>query len=330
MDNATRHNIIWRPSRRDVLLLGVGGFVAAVPFARRRPLPVVRRNVLTMGTIAEFAVAHREPAQAHAAIDRAVEALRFVDDTMSRFKPSSDVGRANLRAAHAVVGICADTRDVLNEGLRWADASGGAFDPCIGRATALWDVTHRKEPPATAEVTRIAGRALYRQLEISERAGSPVVRFHDPDVQIDLGGIAKGYAVDRAVAALRKQGVEHALVGAGGDIYALGTSPSGEPWRVGIQSPDDPNELAGALRLENAAIATSGDYRQFFEHGQRRYHHLLDPSTAAPRQSSQRSISVIAETCMAADAAATLAFGTRLAGVERILAKHGARIAHRI
>jgi thiamine biosynthesis lipoprotein len=318
----------WRPSRRDVLFLGVGGFVAAVPFARRSNVTLVRRNVLTMGTIAEFAVAHRDPLVANAAIDKAVEALRFVDNTMSRFKPSSDIGRANLRAAHAPVAVCAETMDVLNESLRWSEDSGGVFDPCLGRAIQLWDVAHRHEPPATAEVTRLANRQLYRKLDVSFHQGQHVVRFDDPDVRLDLGAIAKGYAVDRAVAALRAEGIEQALVGAGGDVYALGKSPSGEPWHVGIQSPDDRHRLAGSLSLEDAAVATSGDYQQFFVHGSHRYHHLLDPLTGAPKATPRRSVSVVADTCMAADAGATVAFAA--ADPERILARHGARIAHAI
>lgn len=318
----------WRPSRRDMLFLGIGGLVAAVPFARRRPLELVRRNVLTMGTIAEFAVAHRDPLQAHAAIDRAVEALYHVDSTMSRFKPTSDIGRANLRASRGPVAVSTETMDVLSESLRWAADSCGEFDPCLGRAIRLWDIGHRHEPPAGAEVARVANRQLYRSLELSQYHGEPVVLFHDDDVSLDLGGIAKGYGVDRAIAALRENGVEHALVGAGGDIYALGTSPSGEPWQVGIQSPDRPDAIAGTLSLENEAVATSGDYRQYFEYHHRRYHHLLDPATGEPRRTGQRSISIVALTCMAADAGATLAFGTGGADVERILARHGARIAH--
>ena len=327
MSNVNRSST-WRPSRRDVLFLGVGGLIAAVPFARRSAVTLVRRNVVTMGTIAEFAVAHRDPLVAHAAIDRAVEALRFVDDAMSRFKPSSDVGRANLRASTAPVAVSAETMEVLTESLRWAEASEGGFDPCLGRAIKLWDVAHRHEPPAPGEVVRLAGRQLYRRLDLSVYRGDPVVRFDDADVRIDLGGIAKGYAVDRAVAALRANGIEHALVGAGGDVYALGTSPSGEPWHVGIQSPDRRDALAGSLHLQDAAVATSGEYQQFFLHAGHRSHHLLDPRTGAPAVAPRRSVSVVAATCMAADAGATVAFATAEPGW--ILARHGARLVHSI
>lgn len=320
----------WRPSRRDLLYLGIGGLVAAVPFARRAPLALVRRHAVTMGTIAEFAVAHRDPAAARAAIDEAIAALRAVDATMSRFNPASDIGRANAGAARGAVTVCDATREVVAEAVSWAEASGGRFDPCLGRVSALWDIPNRHEPPASREIAPLAGRRLFRGIDIGARAGSAALRFTDADVQIDLGGIAKGYGVDRAARVLRERGIEHALIGAGGDLYALGRSPSGEPWQVGIQSPDHPRALAGSIALENAAIATSGDYQQYFVYRARRYHHLMDPSTAAPWQAPRRSISVIADSCMAADAGATCAFGMAPAEAARVLGRRGARVAHEI
>ena len=313
-----------------MLFVGIGGLVAAVPIARRRPLTLIRRNVVVMGTIAEFAVAHRDPAQAHAGIEAAIAALRDVDARMSRFLPSSDVGRANLGAAAGPVAVSASTMTVLKESLGWAADSNGIFDPCLGRAIRLWDVAHRREPPPAAAMSPLANRRLYRFMDIGHRGGEAVVRFGAEEVQIDLGGVAKGYGVDRAVEALRQHGIEHALVGAGGDLYALGRSPSGEAWHVGIQSPEDPASLAASVRLEDAAIATSGDYQQFFVYRHQRYHHLLDPATGAPRRTDQRSVSVVAGTCMAADAGATLAFGRPAEDVAPILARHGAHVTHAI
>jgi thiamine biosynthesis lipoprotein len=126
---------------------------------------------------------------------------------------------------------------------------------------------------------------------------------------IDLGGIAKGYGVDRAVDALRQWGVRNALVNVGGDLYALGVSDDGDPWEIGIRSASDRGRITHTVRVENRAIATSGDYEQFFEHAGRRYHHLLDPVTAAPRRSPAHSVTVSADTCMTADAAGTTVFG---------------------
>jgi FAD:protein FMN transferase len=320
----------WRPGRREILFIGIGGLMAAVPFGRRRPLTLVRHTVPLMGTLAEFAVAHRDPLEARAAIDAAVDAMRRVDERMSRFKAASDIGRANARAGQTAVTVTPDTAAVLRQSLRWAEWSGGIFDPCLGGATMLWDVAHREEPPPAARVARLAARRLYQSLDVDEHRGVPAVLLRDEDAQIDLGGIAKGYAVDRATGALRDHGIEHALVGAGGDLYALGRSPSGDPWHVGIQSPDRPDALAASLALEDAGVATSGDYQRYFVHRNRRYHHLIDARTGEPHRTPQRSLTVVAPTCMAADAGATLVFGMDAHQADAMLARHGARIAHRL
>jgi thiamine biosynthesis lipoprotein len=198
---------------------------------------------------------------------------------------------------------------VLERSLRWAEASDGSFDPCLGRATALWDVEDRIEPPAATETRLFAGRQLFRALDLDPAPGRARVRFEDPSVAIDLGGIGKGYAVDRAVAALRAWGIERGLVNAGGDLYALGTSEDGDAWKVGIRSPRDPGDLAGRIAISDEAVATSGDYLRQFTHAGRRYHHLLDPATGEPRQSDVHSVTVRAVSCLDADAAATAVFG---------------------
>jgi FAD:protein FMN transferase len=320
------------PSRREFLALGLGAFVvASVPWAASRRETLVRRSIPMMGTVAEVAVVHRDARYAQGAIDAAFAELQLVERTMTRFRADSDIGRANLGAAAAPVAVSAATAAVLAEALRWASASDGLFDPALGRAVALWDVGHRNAPPAAGEVRRFAGQRLYRQLELGNRGGESVVRFHAPEMALDLGGIAKGYAVDRAVDTLRGWGIQHALVNAGGDLYALGRSPEGDPWQVGVQSPSDPGQLATTLRLEDQAVATSGDYQQGFDHAGRRYHHLLDPATGEPRHTPMHSLTVAAASCMAADAAATAIFGSSSADASRILAAApGARIIHQI
>jgi thiamine biosynthesis lipoprotein len=302
----------FRPSRRGLLALGAGAFVvAAVPFTLRGRRRLVRRRVPLMGTLADLAVVHEDERLAHAALDAALDELRAVEATMSRFLPSSDVGRANRQAAQAPVAVSRPTADVLGAALRWADHTDGAFDPCLGRAVGLWDVVHRKAPPPAPRVKALAGRRLYRALELEEWRGQPVVRFRDADIALDLGGIAKGFGVDRAVAALRDRGIRNGLVNVGGDLYALGVSEDDDPWRVGVRSAEDPTRLATTLTLTDMAVATSGDYEQFFRYRGEHYHHLLDPATGAPRKTRARSLTVTAATCMTADAAATARFGSR-------------------
>jgi thiamine biosynthesis lipoprotein len=306
--NADRQSL---PDRRLFLTLGIGAFVvASLPRAMRPGRQLVRRTAPVMGTIAELAVVHHNPRYAHGAIDAALDALRWVDRTMTRFRGDSDIGRANRLAAAQPVVVSEPTADVLAESLRWADASGGAFDPCLANAVVLWDVERRVAPPSESAVRRYANRKLYQNLELGRRAnGAPVVAFRDPDLAIDLGGIAKGYGVDHAVGVLREWGVRNALVNVGGDLYALGVSEDGDPWEIGIRSTDDRDRVTKTVRLQDRAIATSGDYEQFFEHGGRRYHHLLDPLTGAPRRSRLHSVTVSADTCMTADAAGTAVFG---------------------
>jgi len=301
---------VWRPSRREVISLGIGAFVVSLPLVRwatRRRL--VRRTVPVMGTIAEVAVVHDDERLAQAAIDAALERLVWVDHTMSRFDPSSDVGRANLLAAQEPVPVHAETAAVLRAGVRWAVQTRGKFDPCLGSAVELWNVEHRRSPPPPAECLRYADRRLYESLEIDHHLGHDVIRFHEPDLAIDLGGIAKGHAVDLAVAALRDAGIQDGLVNAGGDLYALGHAEDGAPWEAGVRSPTDPTALLATLRVSDRALATSGDYQAYFDHDGRRYHHILDPETAAPRRTYSHTITVAADTCMMADAAATAYFG---------------------
>ena len=309
--------------RREFIGLGLGAFVAAaIPLAARRRTGVVRRAMPVMGTIAQFAVVHRDPVAAHAAIDAAAAELLWVERTMTRFTDTSDVGRANRLAARDGVLVTPETALVTEVALGWADALDGRYDPAVGAVCALWDVKNRHEPPPDERVAELAGRRFHRTVEVGTSGGGHVLRFHGEGARLDLGSVAKGYAVDRAVDALRAHGIEKALVVAGGDLYALGTGPDGEPWEIGIQSPTDQYALAGRLRLADRAVATSGTYRQFFRYRGHKYHHIMDPGTARPRETAMQSLTVIADSVMHADASTTALFGMSETDITRALARH--------
>ena len=322
-----------RLGRREFVGLALGAFVvAAIPLAKRRPPALIRRSVPAMGTIAHFAVAHRDEWRAHAAIDAAVAELLWVERTMTRFTRTSDIGRANLLAMRDAVDVSPETARVTAEGLRWARALDGRYDPAAGSVVSLWDVKNRREPPPEARIAELAARRFHLAVEVGARRSGHVLRYHDADARLDLGSIAKGYGVDRAVAALRRHDIDNAVVVAGGDLFALGTAPDGDDWTIGIQSPTDEHAIAGTLRLADRAVATSGTYRQFFRHRGRTYHHIMDPVTATPRDTTMRSLSIVANSVMEADAATTALFGLDQADIVRQLASllPGAQLARAI
>ena len=303
--------LLSRPfGRREFIAIGTGAFaVAALPIALRRHVAIARRTVPVMGTIAELTVVHRSEAQAQEALEAAIAELRWVDATMTRYNGASDVGRANAGASRDGVGVSAETAQVIETALRWSVASDGRFDPAIGAASELWDVNNRHEPPPADAVQRLAGRSFWRHVDVERRSGGGVVRYGERDLHLDLGGIGKGYSLDRAVRVLRERGIEHAIVNLGGDLYALGESPEGGAWRVGIKSPDDLRAVARTLEVSDRAVATSGDYERFFRYRGARYHHLIDPTTAAPRQTNVRSVTVLADRCIDAEPCAVSIFG---------------------
>lgn len=304
------------PDRRDFLVLGMGALaVATLPRALRRKDHLVRRQIPVMGTVAEIAVRHPNETWAQRAMDAAFAELRGVDRAMSRFRDDSDVGRLNAAAAGVGIAVSAHTAEVLGRSLRWAEASEGRFDPCLGRAVELWDVGRRTAPPPAGEVRRLAGAGLHRALEVQ----GTVARLHDRGAAVDLGGIGKGFGVDLAAQALKDHGIFHALVNVGGDLVALGVGGDEEPWRIGIRSPEHPDRIAETIAVSDRALATSGDYLQYFRHSGRTYHHLLDPVSGEPRRTAMRSLTVEADLCVDADAAATALFGADDATVRRLL-----------
>jgi thiamine biosynthesis lipoprotein len=299
------------PDRREFVSIGVGVFVAlSLPAAViRRHVSLVKRGFPVMGTLAEIQVAHRDERFAEDAIDAAIAELQRVERTMTRFKSDSDIGRANLGASRDGIRVTGETATVIAAALRASSVSDGRFDPAVGEVSELWDVLNRHEPPPVDQVQRLAKRGFWRKVDLSTSSKASWVRFEDRDLHLDLGAIAKGYGIDRATQVLRARGVKHAIVTVGGDLFALGNSPEGDAWTVGIRSPHDLRALASTLTVSDRAVATSGDYERFFRYRGVRYHHLMDPETAAPRRTPFHSATVIADHCIDADAASTSVFG---------------------
>ena len=286
--------------RRWVILLLL--LIAALLWWR---IPVddqqVSRTELVMGTLVEIKAFGSDQALLEQTITAAFAEMTRLEELFSSHKPQSEISR--LSAASGPFAVSPETLDLLKLGQRIARESDGAFDMTLGALKKLWAIESDQPQIPSAEQIDIALQGIGP--DALTFAGNRVSK-RLPALQVDLGGIAKGYAVDRALAILRRSGIDAASVNAGGDIALFGER-QGRPWRIGIQHPRQAGELLTVIELHDQAVVTSGDYERFFERDGVRYHHIFDPRTGQPARLCQ-SVTVIAADAASADALATAAF----------------------
>ena len=229
-------------------------------------------------------------------------AVADVDAQMSTWKPESDLMRLSAAPVGEWVDVPQHLLKVLRLGLEIGRASGGAFDIGMGDAVTAWGFGPAEANPAQIRAAMSAlRRPAHEVLEIAETR----VRKLAP-LRLDLNGIAKGYGVDRLVEVLQGFGISDGLLGIDGEMRALGSRPDGEPWAIAVEAPDAKRRAAhSVLALEDAAVATSGDYRHWVEVGGGRLSHTMDPRRGAPLASSPASVTVVAGSCAEADGWAT-------------------------
>ncbi len=224
---------------------------------------------------------------------------------MSTWEPDSAISRFNRADPDSWHNLPAGFAAVIDRALHWATASDGAFDPTVGRLTDIWGfgpAGSRADPPAGQEIDGLWSQSGWTRLE---RQGAALRQ--PGGLELDLSGIAKGYGVDAAFLALKALGVRHALVEIGGELRGEGVQPDGQPWWVEIETP--PGMTASepiVVALHGLSLATSGDYRRFRMDSGRRRSHTIDPRTGSPVEMAAASVSVLAETCMDADALCTV------------------------
>jgi thiamine biosynthesis lipoprotein len=205
---------------------------------------------------------------------------RRIDREMSTYKAASEISLVNARAAEGAVVVGEELFALIARALEFSVASRGAFDITYESVGYLYDFRAHQRPDSRRIAANLAA-IDYRHVTL-DRA-QQTIRFAQPGVRINLGGIAKGYAVEHGAMLLRQQGVQHALLNAGGDTRVLGDR-RGQPWIVGIRHPRLGDDVLTRLPIVDEAISTSGDYERFFEEGGRRYHHILNPATGLPTE----------------------------------------------
>jgi thiamine biosynthesis lipoprotein len=217
-------------------------------------------------------------------VEAAFDEVDRIDRLMSHYKPESPLSRLNREAARGPVAVEAELFDFIAESLRYGRDSGGAFDITVGPLMKAWGFFRGGgRIPSGDELAELRQRVGYQHVVLDPQART--IRFDHPGVELDLGGIAKGYAVDRAVAVLRRAGVAAALVSAGGStVFGLGAPPGQTAWEVGVQDPVRPDAAAFTARLKDRALSVSGSYERSFEKDGVTYSHIMDPRTARPVQ----------------------------------------------
>lgn len=228
--------------------------------------------------------------------------IRRIEGHLSKYKEDSDIAKLNRLGR---LRVSPDTMAVLIEANKFWNLSGGEFDVTVGPLLDLWGFRDKQyRLPTEEEIRRTLRLVGFDKIVFNTK--NNVVELKLSRMQIDLGAIAKGYAVDQAVRQLRYLGFKSCLINAGGQIYCLGDK-FGKPWRVGIRNPRN-NGIIQYLKLRDSAVSTSGDYEQYFMIGNKRYSHILNPKTGYPVDSGIISATVIAPSGLTADALSTSIF----------------------
>jgi FAD:protein FMN transferase len=273
--------------------------------AETAPLMLERRGQ-TMGTsylVKIFTPPQQFPQDWQEQVD---QELRRVNDQMSTYLKSSEISRFNASESTDWFDVSPETALVVAKSLEIHRLTGGAFDITVAPLVDLWSFgpgQRTARPPTPEVVEEVVARIGSHRL--SARPEPPAIRKSQPQLSIDLSAIAKGHGVDRITDLLNRIGAANTFVEIGGEVRATGDK-AGAPWLVGIQQPDVTGEVvARAEPLRDEAVATSGDYRNFFEFEGQRYSHTIDPRTGRPVDQTLASVSVFAADCMTADAWAT-------------------------
>jgi thiamine biosynthesis lipoprotein len=237
-----------------------------------------------------------------AAIQRAIDEIRRLEDLMTTWREDSEVSRINAGAGRSAVAVGPDTLRVIEKSLWISRASGGVFDITFEAMHGLWRFDHDLDggiPDAAAVAAR---RKLIDYRHVRVDAAKSTVLLDDPRTRISLGGIAKGYAVDRAAAILLAAGLDDFLAQAGGDLYVHGVRVDGSSWTAGVRDPRGPEgSYFARMAVRDHAFSTAGDYERSFIADGKRYHHIIDPRTGYPATAS-RSVTIWAKDALTADA----------------------------
>ena len=273
-------------------------FFAKIKFQPR----IFKKSQVLMGTVVNITIVDRNLTRAEKACEIAFKEMNRIEKMLSVKDKSSEIAKLNQHKDLEFVNVNSEVIFLLEESAKFSALTQGAFDISVGPLVELWkESLEQGYVPANAEIHKILPLVDYRNIEIDSRKN--LVKFKKKGMKIDLGGIAKGYAVDRAIKVLRKKGVKNCLIEAGGDLFASGKGINKKEWMIGLRNPRE-TSLILEFSCTNKGVATSGDYERFKILNEKRYHQLIDPRAGLP-ESEIISATIVAPDAMTADALST-------------------------
>ena len=268
---------------------------------------VYRKSMVLMDTLVTITVVTDSADRAEKAMDRAFAEIGKLDTLLNFFSEKSELSMINRNAGLSGVRVSPETMEAVEKAIEISEKTGGAFDITIGPEISQWNFSLRIKPEDES-IKRRLRLVNYKLIQLDKARST--VHLKEKGMLMDLGGIAKGYAADKAVEELKKNRITSGLVAVAGEVKAFGRKPDGKGWKVGIKNPRSTgknDEIMAMVELNDAAISTSGDYQRYFILDGNRFHHILDPKTGYPAQGCQ-SASVIAGDGVYTDAFSTGVF----------------------
>lgn len=275
-------------------------------------VPVWSLSGPTMGTRYAVSIVGGEEAAAERLKGAIDKRLALLNRRMSTYDAESELSRFNTSESDDWFDVSKETAIVTAYALALANDTKGAYDPTVGPLVNLWGFGPEGRGRIPSEESLAAASEAVGHTKVEARITPPALRKDAPDVALDLSSVAKGYGVDAVCQVLDEAGVSAFMVEIGGEVRTKGTKPGGSPWRIGVEKADEPlrsanggKRLQRVVELTDRALATSGDYRNYFEQDGVRYSHTIDPRTGRPVTHRLATVTVLADNCMTADAQAT-------------------------
>lgn len=309
-----------------ILSLTMGMVVGCTEMRAPATPMVVKRTQMQMGTLVTITAVAADKEVGNRAMQAAFDEIKRLERLLSTWRPDSELSRVNAEAGHQSVTVSQETLELVVRALEITRLTHGGFNIALGPAIEAWSVTERQHIPDDAELRQL--KLLVDWTAIQVDSIKRTIYLPRRGMRIDIGGIGKGYAADRAAEVMKRAGAAGGVVALSGDIKTFGVLPDQNGFPVGIQHPRQENALLAVIDLKDEAISTAGDYERFFEWDGARYHHILDPQTLQPARGCQ-SVTIVAKEGVFADGLDTgifvlgpeegMALVERLPGVEAII-----------